>query len=447
MKNTLLIVLYLASFCLNFCYSQNRKLAKGNKIPDVTFKIRIGDSSFLKKTNEYKGKFLLIDFWGVHCLPCITSMPEMLRLQEKFQDKLQILFVTEDSDEDVTQLLKKLMLKSSTSKFANAGRKLSFINQDTILKELFPHKVQPTHVWIDASQKFRFISYHNTTTEENISAILNGKNVQLNEQEYSELNIANPFTWLTNENRTSLQYYSFITTHIENGGDERVLKTAIDSTTGKVIGFKCLNSPILELYNIAYLNDWKPNLNFIPENRILVESKDMNRFFQPQETDYWSWWTRNTFSYCLRVPINQSGKSYSIMRQDLNRFFNLDSKIENRKIKCIVLKAIPGNKTFCASELKKPVDKYDDNRRQLILQNVDMDLLANYYLKNLLNIQKKQLPFFNETGYLGKIDIKLPWEPSLTDISIVELRAVLQTYGLDLVEEVRDLNMLVIHDL
>ena len=37
---------------------------------------------------EYRGKFVLLDFWGSWCLPCLVEIPELKRLKEQYGDKL-----------------------------------------------------------------------------------------------------------------------------------------------------------------------------------------------------------------------------------------------------------------------------------------------------------------------------------------------------------------------
>ncbi|HZP80991.1 MAG TPA: redoxin domain-containing protein [Chthonomonadaceae bacterium] len=37
--------------------------------------------------NDYKGKILLVDFWATWCKPCVETMPEMQKLQEKYAAK------------------------------------------------------------------------------------------------------------------------------------------------------------------------------------------------------------------------------------------------------------------------------------------------------------------------------------------------------------------------
>lgn len=37
--------------------------------------------------SDYKGKVVLVDFWGTWCGPCLQSIPHLVRLQERFADR------------------------------------------------------------------------------------------------------------------------------------------------------------------------------------------------------------------------------------------------------------------------------------------------------------------------------------------------------------------------
>ena len=47
---------------------------------------------------EWKGKYLLLDFWSSGCGPCIMALPEMGELQEKYADKLAIVSLSSDTE-------------------------------------------------------------------------------------------------------------------------------------------------------------------------------------------------------------------------------------------------------------------------------------------------------------------------------------------------------------
>ncbi len=57
----------------------------------------------------YKGKVVLLDFWGTWCLPCIEKLPKVQKLYEKYQDKGLVVIGVHSSDgaETVSAFLEK----------------------------------------------------------------------------------------------------------------------------------------------------------------------------------------------------------------------------------------------------------------------------------------------------------------------------------------------------
>jgi len=50
------------------------------------------------KLSDYKGKFILLDFWSMGCGPCIMAMPEMKELAEEYKDQLTIISMSTDNE-------------------------------------------------------------------------------------------------------------------------------------------------------------------------------------------------------------------------------------------------------------------------------------------------------------------------------------------------------------
>ncbi len=51
-----------------------------------------------KIAEDFRGKYLLLDFWGVGCGPCIAAFPEMKEIHEAHGDKLTIISITTDTE-------------------------------------------------------------------------------------------------------------------------------------------------------------------------------------------------------------------------------------------------------------------------------------------------------------------------------------------------------------
>ena len=50
-------------------------------------------------TGDYRGKVLLVNFWAAWCAPCAEEIPQFMRLQEKYENKLQVIGVSIDDNE------------------------------------------------------------------------------------------------------------------------------------------------------------------------------------------------------------------------------------------------------------------------------------------------------------------------------------------------------------
>lgn len=65
----------------------------GNSAPTLHFLRvfkQVGDSveiQDVKTLDDFKGKVVLIDFWGTKCVPCIQSFPEIAKIQQHFEQK------------------------------------------------------------------------------------------------------------------------------------------------------------------------------------------------------------------------------------------------------------------------------------------------------------------------------------------------------------------------
>ena len=57
---------------------------------------------------DYKGKYLLVDFWSRGCGPCMMALPEMKEISETWKDKVTVISLSTDTEKkDGKRFLKR----------------------------------------------------------------------------------------------------------------------------------------------------------------------------------------------------------------------------------------------------------------------------------------------------------------------------------------------------
>ncbi|SDG28914.1 Peroxiredoxin [Dyadobacter soli] len=78
---------------------------KGKKAPDFKLVSSKGDSVQL---SQYLGKYVLLDFWGHWCGPCIQTMPQLRAFHEKYRGKVTVIGIAAEWADDKETWLKTI---------------------------------------------------------------------------------------------------------------------------------------------------------------------------------------------------------------------------------------------------------------------------------------------------------------------------------------------------
>jgi thiol-disulfide isomerase/thioredoxin len=99
------VVIIGALFYLyDYTFNREPKFIVGEVAPD--FEGKKADGSTLK-LSDYRGKLVLLDFWGTWCGPCLVEIPGLTMIYDKYKntklgaaDGFEILSVAMDKDKD-----------------------------------------------------------------------------------------------------------------------------------------------------------------------------------------------------------------------------------------------------------------------------------------------------------------------------------------------------------
>ena len=92
--------------------SQTNQQANRDPVVAPAFNLK-GLNGRRARLSDYKGKVVLINLWATWCAPCRMELPELVKLQKKYQGQgLQIVGVTYPDDEpaEVLRMSRKLKL-------------------------------------------------------------------------------------------------------------------------------------------------------------------------------------------------------------------------------------------------------------------------------------------------------------------------------------------------
>lgn len=79
----------------------------------------------LRRLSEFKGKYILLDFWTATCNPCIQSLPELKALEEEYKDRLTVISINMDPKEVWMEAIDKYKMTGEQWNDPNRDRKSS----------------------------------------------------------------------------------------------------------------------------------------------------------------------------------------------------------------------------------------------------------------------------------------------------------------------------------
>jgi cytochrome c biogenesis protein CcmG/thiol:disulfide interchange protein DsbE len=96
---------------VSISYAQKKQLWAKSFIDTQAPELNI--KQWVSQQPNTEGKFILIDFWGTWCGPCVKGIPDMNEYQKEFKDQLVVIGISMEPIEKVRAFKKAKMEYSS----------------------------------------------------------------------------------------------------------------------------------------------------------------------------------------------------------------------------------------------------------------------------------------------------------------------------------------------
>lgn len=278
-----------------------------------------------KKLSSYKRDLIVLDFMTSTCTNCLASIPKIKKLQESYSGQLKIIPVAYESEQIMTEALKR------SGNFDNLS--LDFVVNDTVFNRLFPHRTVPHLVWLYKG-KVAAVTYGEYLNEKVIEELLGNKTIDLPiKNDYLEFDYTIP---LLPRYTDSTRSYSGIMGYLEDADTK--FGVQVDSLDGTIRDY-AVNVTALPFYFYCYGKIHK--IPFMKPSRIKLIVGDKDRFIHNPEVELFEedWKIKNSISYerTSRLTDKPASRMAAII-EDLDNWYNVRTSFVKQKIPVWVIK-------------------------------------------------------------------------------------------------------------
>ena len=352
---------------------------------------------------DYNNKLLILDFWASSCSSCIESMPKLADLQKAYGENIKIFLIDYERPGNIVRFLAARPELSRLN--------LPIIAQDTALSRMFIHQYLPHVVWI---YKGRYIQATDAeyVNKNSIDSLLSGKALAA-EQKTDILNFDDhePLFPVTANKQLFVVplYTSALSGYIK--GLPLSAGTVTDSTQHRK-RYYVINHSIAHLYALA-LNS---SLPLQPNRRVLPNEQD---YAYTQKDGYYTpWQQKHCYSYEFTGPqATPDSLINNKMLSDLGQYLQLNGKIVNRKVACLLLQGKP------VQSNSGRLIRQDTSGSYTQLQHITMDDLIY-----ILNREAGMPPVIGQTNSTVSFDLIINTPPR----TVADWQELLKTGGLHL---------------
>jgi len=459
----LLIFIYFLAWTSSAFTQTENKIAYpvvGQTVPDFTLHQINYYHKKQASSKDFRGKWLILDFWSRGCGSCVASWPKMNKLQEEFKDSVQLVLVGINSGHWGGKAMEKLYdtLKSKR------GFNMVTVYDSLIAKNWGIFTV-PHIVIVDPQGIVRAVT--SSVDKDNLIALMSSKETTLrNKKNWFEemkikdpVNLNEPFYLNGNVGKDTDLFYRSILSRFDStvDGMTRAIVPYLDHylrhnrfIDGKAF-WQAAGLDINQLYLLAFTGQTDIHVNEREERsqkdsiyfhffkKPILEIRDSSLF---QKTTHKGRIT-SLYNYSLMMPKEKASlESMKIQAQcDLKKYFGFDATIETRMMPYYKLTATEEAKKKLKSKGGKGAP-YGNGDGYTGLHYINLPVSRIMYFISNSYDKADRYSFVDETGIEGNIDLNL-------NVMLDDKEAVLKKLrqnGLDVVMGYKKMKCIVIRD-
>lgn len=449
MKKKFIVIYILGLFSVDVSSQQKTKYPNvGDTLPDHTFADIENYPKSAVKISDFRGKWLILDFWGYTCSACIASFPKMNKLSHDFKDSIQLIMVgatkngwgDTKQNEKITKNLYKRLEKTYQLDFTVAFDSVLYLKHDV---GPLPHiliidpngiiKAKAQH--IDSIQLSKFLTGKIPEFERSYSRSepMGGDSFRKNLPVLTNGKQAN------GGNDTSFVFRSLLALPNENMPYYNLLDLNRTTTVREIIKsgrLELYQQPLKELYRFAFfgVNYWDVfNQDYYSTISlpIIVEQKDSSNTFKID--------TINRYTYSLTLPRERLSKETMMhsLQADLERYFGYNARIEDRKMP-VLFAEIADKRKIEKLITRTNGQKFQSSNYEAIykVRNIEFSI----FLRNISAMLHSEIPIIDQTNIKESINIDFKADLFNPD----DIKKSLGNYGIKLVEGFKEMKVIVV---
>ncbi len=112
-------LIYMTNFPLKPMVNSISKVQKniGQQIYNFDF-IDVRKDS-IHNISDFKGKIIILNFWGTYCGPCIEEFPDLKKIESDYSNKVWVIALSDENEERIMKFVQKIEGPTIVGSFAS----------------------------------------------------------------------------------------------------------------------------------------------------------------------------------------------------------------------------------------------------------------------------------------------------------------------------------------